>query len=541
MMYGLKYWIVSILLLFALLLQGQVAQAETDLLNLSAYQESATPTYAENVLVAQDEKTGVRYLTAGKEEDNDGYLKFPVNLSGDFDVVVKVNPYISEAFFLTADEYRIKVSFYNFGMVKLEDNNDSATADESQAWKSSKTNTLKLSVVGNIAKLYINDLFSQKLILKSDLTYTQLLYQGLSQNSQLHQVTLGGPISGQPLILGNQEPETDLLNLSAYSEATTPPYGENVLVNQDEKTKTKWLSMGKEADSTGRLKFSVNLSGDFDVVVKVNPYSSEAFFLTADEYKIKVSLYKFGGIKLQAGDSNATSDESLAWKSSEANTIKLSISGDVAKLYVNDIFSQKLTLKTGLTYIQVLYDGLDQNSKLYKLKVGKTVNTTTTTPLPVIKPCGCPSLGKGHATDSTGKTVSTETKHEAGISVNNQPPVTQVTQKLSDTVDVKGDIIVDPVDVGQSVDIFVYAAATFPGSSAVSYYMLGPGLTILAWDQQPANLVAFSSGTLGALQVVSMYSGTFFYPGTLKVFFGYRLPNGVVITSSSPIDITILE
>jgi len=183
-------------------------------------------------------------------------------------------------------------------------------------------------------------------------------------------------------------------------------------------------------------------------------------------------------------------------------------------------------------------------NSVYKIK--------STTPIPdlthTLFPCPCPSVGPARAVDDparavddTGKTVSTETKHEAGIFVNDQPPVTQVKQKLSDTVNVVGNIIVDPVDIGQSVDIFVYAAATFPGSSVVSYYMLGPGLTILAWDQQPANLVAFSSGTLGALQVVSMYNGTFFYPGTLKVFFGYRLPNGVVITSSSPIDITILE
>ncbi|OQW93968.1 MAG: hypothetical protein BWK79_08310, partial [Beggiatoa sp. IS2] len=69
---------ISTLLLFTLLLQGQAARAETELLNLASYQDAATPEYGENVLVAQDEKTGVKYLTAGKEEDNDGYLKFPV-------------------------------------------------------------------------------------------------------------------------------------------------------------------------------------------------------------------------------------------------------------------------------------------------------------------------------------------------------------------------------------------------------------------------------------------------------------------------------
>ncbi len=160
-------------------------------------------------------------------------------------------------------------------------------------------------------------------------------------------------------------------------------------------------------------------------------------------------------------------------------------------------------------------------------------------PEPTVFPCPCPSLGPARATDTNGKSVITSTKHEAGISVNNQPPVIQVIQNLSDTVNVAGDIIVDPVDVGQPVDIFVYAAATFPGLSAVSYYMLGPGLTILPWNQQPASLVAFSNGTLGVVQTVQMYSGTFFYPGTLKVYFGYRLPNGIVVTSNTPIDISI--
>ncbi len=537
MKYKLRGCIFSLFWLFTLLLQGQVAWAETDLLNLSAYQEASTPEYGENVLVGQDEKSGVKYLTFGKEAGSTGRLKFPVSLSGDFDVVVKVKPDyfgVGEAFFLTADEYKIKVGFYLTGAIEFQDGSNTGSGDGSNAWKMGTTNTLKLSVSGNVAKLYVNDVFYQQLTLKADLTYTQLLYQG--QNSQLYQVILGGSGgSAQPPVTGAQ---TDLLNLSAYQEATTPLYGENVLVSQDEKTEIKWLTGGKEADSTGRLKFPVNLSGDFEVVVKVNPYDWQEFFLTADEYRIKIGFSRYGGVGLQAGSDTDSWDASSAWMNSTTNTLKLSVSENVAKVYVNDVFSQKLTLKAGLTYTQLLYEGLDQDSKLYKLKVGKT-STTTTTPVSTVKPCGCPSLGKGHATDANGKSVTTETKHEAGISVNSQPPATQVKQKLSDTVDVIGNIIVDPVDIGQSVDTFVYAAATFPGSSAVSYYMLGPGLTILAWNQQPASLVAFSSGTLAAVQVVQMYSGTFYYPGTLKVFFGYRLPNGTVITSSAPIDITI--
>ncbi|GEM_PF-5943320 len=150
-----------------------------------------------------------------------------------------------------------------------------------------------------------------------------------------------------------------------------------------------------------------------------------------------------------------------------------------------------------------------------------------------------PPLGPSQATDTTGKPVTTTTVMEGGNSVNGKSPEKQVKQKLSDTVDVKGNITVDPADVGQFVDIFVYAAATFPGSDTVMYFMLGPGLTISAWDQNPASLVAFTNATLGSVQTVPMYSGTFFYPGTLKVFFGYRLDNGTLVRNTQPIDITI--
>jgi len=148
-------------------------------------------------------------------------------------------------------------------------------------------------------------------------------------------------------------------------------------------------------------------------------------------------------------------------------------------------------------------------------------------------------LGPSQATDATGQPITTSTVMEGGNSVNGKPPEKQVTQKLSDTVDIKGNITVDPADVGQPVDIFVYAVATFPGSDVVMYFMLGPGLTISAWDQNPASLVAFTNATLGSVQTVPMYSGTFFYPGTLKVFFGYRLANGTLVKNTQPIDITI--
>lgn len=123
--------------------------------------------------------------------------------------------------------------------------------------------------------------------------------------------------------------------------------------------------------------------------------------------------------------------------------------------------------------------------------------------------------------------------------MNDKSPQQQVILHLSDKVDLQGEIKVDPTHLGQPAIIFVYAEATLPPSSEVYYFMLGEGLNILAWDQNPANLATFMSVTLGETQTVPMYQGTFFYPVTLKVYFWYRLIDGTVVSSGQPIDITI--
>jgi len=131
-----------------------------------------------------------------------------------------------------------------------------------------------------------------------------------------------------------------------------------------------------------------------------------------------------------------------------------------------------------------------------------------------------------------------------GIAVNGQAHQAQAILNLSDTVEVSGDILVNAADVGKTADIFVYAEATLPPAPETVYFMLGEGLTISLWDKNPNNLVAFMPNvTLGATQSVLMYSGNFIYPGTLKVFFGYRLTGrsayGTPVQNGQPIDITI--
>lgn len=144
------------------------------------------------------------------------------------------------------------------------------------------------------------------------------------------------------------------------------------------------------------------------------------------------------------------------------------------------------------------------------------------------------------ATNNSGQKVNTATAVFGGISVNDNTYQQQVVQKLSDKVDVRGQIIVDPAHVGQQADIFVYAKSTLPPDEKLYYFMLGKDLSIIEWDQQPKNLIAFTDNvTLTDMQEISMYSGQFIYPGTLNVHFGYRLQDGTVVFNFYPIDITI--
>jgi hypothetical protein len=156
--------------------------------------------------------------------------------------------------------------------------------------------------------------------------------------------------------------------------------------------------------------------------------------------------------------------------------------------------------------------------------------------LPNVQASDLPNLHT--ATDATAEITS---DFSGGISVNQDPYQQQVTQYLCDEVTVAGEMMVDPTHVGQTADIFVWAEATLPPDETLYYFMLDERLkAILSWDQVPAHLAAFiPQVTLKSVESVTMYQGQFIYPGTLKVFFGYRLSDNTVVFNGQPIDITI--
>ncbi|OQW87989.1 MAG: hypothetical protein BWK78_08640 [Thiotrichaceae bacterium IS1] len=81
---------------------------------------------------------------------------------------------------------------------------------------------------------------------------------------------------------------------------------------------------------------------------------------------------------------------------------------------------------------------------------------------------------------------------------------------------------IDPTQVGQTADIFVWAEATLPPDETLYYFMLDEGLkAILSWDQVPAHLAAFiPKVTLKSVESVTMYiSGSIYLSRDAKSFF----------------------
>jgi hypothetical protein len=175
---------------------GGVVNAETDLLGLANLAEGNSPSYGEGVVVGMFEDSGAKYITSAPQKS--GKLKFPINLSGDFEIEFRIYKDSSRKFelYLNADERHIKITTgkwdfsYDFGT-----DSQNADSDQSKAFTENRTNKFKLSVSNNVAKMYVNDVYSRKVTLTPNLTYTQLLVHGIESGDVLHSLVVGGNVS----------------------------------------------------------------------------------------------------------------------------------------------------------------------------------------------------------------------------------------------------------------------------------------------------------------------------------------------------------
>ena len=150
-------------------------------------------------------------------------------------------------------------------------------------------------------------------------------------------------------------------------------------------------------------------------------------------------------------------------------------------------------------------------------------------------PSDFPFMGTGNAIDAKGKAEKFNSNFSGGISINQGPFQQDSTQVLADQVDVSGYIQTDLEHVGREVDFVVYAFFKEDGN----WYMMDGNNVIFYDPTNPANLKTYRRGTLETLHKLALYQGHFILPGTLVLYFGYRLADGTLVTAPQPIDIKI--
>ena len=371
------------------LLFGNVAAAQefTDYLNLASKQAGST--FGQNLIVGMDEDTQAKWIS-GYTGDGSMTVK-PIALSDEFEIVVKAVPKSSTTtyIFLVSGEDKIELRFSYVGAYLNK-------ASGGDSWRINDVNVMRLHVNGTLAQLYVNDVFYQKVTLdKAYLTYTSMVLTELPTTTYIYEMKgrnlkpvkdCSGAVGGTAYVddCGNcvggttdENPcsiisESDFLNLSAYSEGDT--LDTNLIVGINEDTNQKWIS-GYTGDGSLTVK-PVDLSDEFEIVIKAVPKSSTTtyIFLISGEDKIELR-FSYVGVylnKASGGDS---------WRINDVNVMRLYVNGTVAKLYVNDVFYQKVTLtKPNLTYTQITVNDLAKTQYLYELK-GRNLERTANPPV----------------------------------------------------------------------------------------------------------------------------------------------------------------
>jgi len=116
-----------------------------------------------------------------------------------------------------------------------------------------------------------------------------------------------------------------------------------------------------------------------------------------------------------------------------------------------------------------------------------------------------------------------------------------------DPVVVQGVIKVDPQDKKEVAGLFVLGENEFPEGSnpAKGLYMLGrPFGDIRPLKDDTKMLIAFRRNVTPDQDdyiLLEMYREAFYYPGTLKVFFGYYTKDGTIVHNCTPIEVQISE
>lgn len=147
-----------------------------------------------------------------------------------------------------------------------------------------------------------------------------------------------------------------------------------------------------------------------------------------------------------------------------------------------------------------------------------------------------PKLGQANALNANGEIVTVNASFVGGISINGRKYQKQVTLNPTDTFSMIGQIGVAPEHIGQVADIVVVVG--LKTAHTEQFFMLDNKGNALLW-QGLKNLVAFKEKTtLDSHPLVPLYIGQLkLSGGVLRVLFGYRLQDGMIVYNSHTLDI----
>ena len=181
--------------------------------------------------------------------------------------------------------------------------------------------------------------------------------------------------------------EVDLLNLADLQVSDTS-LGTNLIVKEDS-SGVKYIvgnnNIGQFlAPINVPMESEVQISGYFQCC-----YASIEVFLLADEEQIKLLFHPYSNSTTLSGNALTTTskDESSA-AISGYNTVRLALTGGEAKVYINDVFSQKVTLRNpNVVFTQIKVNDIGTNDRtemLYDIKAGGSVSTVCSSSNPVV-------------------------------------------------------------------------------------------------------------------------------------------------------------
>ena len=163
------------------------------------------------------------------------------------------------------------------------------------------------------------------------------------------------------------------------------------------------------------------------------------------------------------------------------------------------------------------------------LNTDDTITTNATVQVTAPLPEG-PSLGFGGAIDKEGKLLETTAIFHGGISINGGAFNQEVIVAPDDSVLIKGEIRIDSNHVGKSADLFLLIGYK-PLNQAEIAVMLDSKKAVQLWDGVMENLASFEHiSILPEIRIVEIYEGAFIQePAQVRIYFGYRLNDGVIV------------